>query len=106
MKLGQWKSPAITAPYDPKQIVARKRFRKHEREVHVQAGVYASRPWPFETILISILVEHEKVLVELRAKLRAMEGKESGPGRRQGRGDRGGGIGLAVYADGNPRMAL
>jgi hypothetical protein len=43
--------------------------------LHVQAGVYASRPWPFETILISILIEHEKALVELRAKLKAIEGK-------------------------------
>jgi len=44
--------------------------------LHVQAGVYASRPWPFETILISILLEHEKALVELRAKLKAIEEKE------------------------------
>ncbi len=44
--------------------------------LHVQAGVYASRPWPFETILISILLEHEKALVELKEKLRALE-KES-----------------------------
>ena len=47
-----------------------------EARLHVQAGVYASRPWPFETILISILLEHEKALVELRAKLRAIEEKE------------------------------
>ncbi len=39
--------------------------------LHVQAEEsYASRPWPFETILISILVEHEKALVELRSKLK------------------------------------
>jgi len=40
-----------------------------------------SRPWPFETILISILVEHEKALVEMREKLKALEKKEerSGP---------------------------
>jgi len=44
-----------------------------EARLHVQAGVYASRPWPFETILISILLEHEKALVELRAQLRAIE---------------------------------
>jgi hypothetical protein len=44
--------------------------------LHVQAGVYASRPWPFETILISILLEHEKALVELKEKLRSLE-KES-----------------------------
>jgi hypothetical protein len=46
-----------------------------EAKLHVQAGVYASRPWPFETILVSILIEHEKALVELRAKLRALEEK-------------------------------
>jgi hypothetical protein len=48
-----------------------------EARLHVQAGVYASRPWPFETILISILLEHEKVLVELKSKLRSMEEKKS-----------------------------
>ncbi len=48
-----------------------------EARLHVQAGVYASRPWPFETILISILLEHEKALVELRAKLEALEDHES-----------------------------
>jgi hypothetical protein len=46
-----------------------------EARLHVQAGVYASRPWPFETILISILLEHEKALVELRSKLRSIEKK-------------------------------
>jgi len=44
-----------------------------EARLHVQAGVYASRPWPFETILVSILLEHEKALVELRSKLRVLE---------------------------------
>ena len=48
-----------------------------EARLHVQAGVYASRPWPFETILISILIEHEKALVELRSRLRTLENKES-----------------------------
>jgi len=47
-----------------------------EARLHVQAGVYASRPWPFETILISILLEHEKALVDLRSKLKAIEEKE------------------------------
>ena len=47
-----------------------------EARLHVQAGVYASRPWPFETILVSILIEHEKALVELRSKLKALEEKE------------------------------
>jgi hypothetical protein len=44
-----------------------------EARLHVQAGVYASKPWPFETILISILLEHEKALVELRSKIKVLE---------------------------------
>jgi len=44
--------------------------------LHVQAGVYASRPWPLETILISILIEHEKALAELREKIKELEEKE------------------------------
>ena len=48
-----------------------------EARLHVQAGVYASRPWPFETILVSILLEHEKTLVELRAKIRTLEQQTS-----------------------------
>lgn len=45
-------------------------------KLHVQAGVYASRPWPFETILISMLLEHEKALAELKEKLKESEEKE------------------------------
>jgi hypothetical protein len=41
--------------------------------LHVQAGGYASRPWPLETILISILLEQEKALVDLRAKVKGLE---------------------------------
>ena len=37
--------------------------------LHVEAGENALRPWPFETILISILLEQEKALVELREKI-------------------------------------
>ena len=50
-----------------------------EARLHVQAGVYASKPWPFETILISILLEHEKAIVELRSQLQALEEKERDP---------------------------
>jgi hypothetical protein len=41
--------------------------------LHVQAGSYASRPWPFETILFSIILELEKDLAGLQAKLRRLE---------------------------------
>jgi hypothetical protein len=43
---------------------------------HIQAGADASRPWPFQTILISILCEHEKALAELRSELKLHEEQE------------------------------
>jgi hypothetical protein len=39
--------------------------------LHAEAGGLASRPWPFETILISILLEHEKTLAELKSQVKA-----------------------------------
>jgi len=41
--------------------------------IHVEAGGSASRYWPFETILISILLEQEKALGELREKIDVRE---------------------------------
>jgi len=41
--------------------------------LHAQAGSYASRPWPLETILVSILIEQEKALADLRTRLKALE---------------------------------
>jgi hypothetical protein len=72
------------------EIQERKKFRRalrkedqqfldalfEEARLHVEAGVSASRLWPFETILISILLEHEKALVELRSKLKVYEEQE------------------------------
>jgi hypothetical protein len=46
-----------------------------EARLHVQAGVYASRPWPFETVLVSILLEHEKALAELRSRIQILESR-------------------------------
>jgi hypothetical protein len=37
--------------------------------LHVEAGANASRPWPFDTILISILLEQEKELVGLKSRI-------------------------------------
>ena len=34
-------------------------------KLHVQAGVYLSRPWPFEVIAMAILLEHHKLLEQL-----------------------------------------
>jgi hypothetical protein len=33
-------------------------------------GVYMARPWPMETIFLSILLEHEKMLDEILGKLK------------------------------------
>jgi hypothetical protein len=41
--------------------------------LHMEADGSASRPFPFETILISMLLEHEKAMVELRSKLETQE---------------------------------
>jgi hypothetical protein len=41
--------------------------------LHVEAGGNSSRPWPFETILMWILLEQEKAIRELRSKINAHE---------------------------------
>jgi hypothetical protein len=38
-------------------------------KLHVEAGGIVARPWPFETILISILLEQKKEMDELRKKI-------------------------------------
>jgi hypothetical protein len=48
--------------------------------LHTQAGVYASQPWPLEVILLSILLEHQKALTELRERLRQLEGEGGADG--------------------------
>ena len=64
----------------------RRALRKEDQQVfdqlfekarlHVEAGGAASRPWPFETILISMLLEQEKAVVELRSKIKGYEEKK------------------------------
>ncbi len=44
--------------------------------LHVEAGILVSRTSAFETILISILLEHEKALAELKSKLKNRETSE------------------------------
>jgi hypothetical protein len=58
-------------------------LRKEDQEVfdslfekarlRAKAGGSALRPWPFETMLISILLEQEKALGELRSKIKRHE---------------------------------
>jgi hypothetical protein len=40
-------------------------------KLHVQAGVYLSRPWPFEVIAMAMLLEHQKQLERVLARLEA-----------------------------------
>ncbi|HSF34236.1 MAG TPA: hypothetical protein VLK82_27745 [Candidatus Tectomicrobia bacterium] len=41
-------------------------------KLHVQAGVYLSRPWPFEVLAMAMLLEHHKRLEHLFAQLEAL----------------------------------
>jgi hypothetical protein len=41
-------------------------------KLHVQAGVYLSRPWPFEVMAMAMLLEHHKRLERLLAQLEAL----------------------------------
>jgi hypothetical protein len=41
--------------------------------LHVQAAACTSHPWPLESILLSICLEHEKMLAELAEKLKDQE---------------------------------
>lgn len=46
--------------------------------LHLQAGVYASNPWPLESMLLSMLLEHQKNLSLLAERLRWLEQKKDG----------------------------
>ena len=41
--------------------------------LHLQAGVYASQPWPLESMFLSMLLEHQKDLRALEERLRDLE---------------------------------
>ena len=66
----------------------RRALRKEDQEafdrlfdrakLHVQAVVYTSHPWPMESILLSICLEHEKLLAEILEKLKAGNGSIGG----------------------------
>jgi hypothetical protein len=38
-------------------------------KLHIQAGVMVSRPWPFATIVLAVLLEHEKRIEHLIRQL-------------------------------------
>jgi hypothetical protein len=41
--------------------------------LHLQAGVYASNPWPLESMLLSMLLEHQKVISALEERVKRFE---------------------------------
>ena len=41
--------------------------------LHLQAGVYASNPWPLESMLLSMLLEHQKALMALEEQPKRLE---------------------------------
>ena len=43
-------------------------------KMHTSAGVYMSNPWPMETILLSILLEHGIIIKEILGLLKAKKG--------------------------------
>src|SRR5512139_754792 len=83
LKVEEWKKFRRALRKEDQQFLDRL-FEK--ARLHVHAGVYASRPWPFETILISMLLEHEKVLFELRSKLKVQEEKKEQPEEQERKG--------------------
>jgi hypothetical protein len=40
-------------------------------KMHTSAGVYMSRPWPMETSLLSICLEHGKMIEEILGLIKA-----------------------------------
>jgi hypothetical protein len=42
-------------------------------KLHIQAGVMVARPWPFETIVMAIVLEQQKQLERLESLLDELE---------------------------------
>jgi hypothetical protein len=54
--------------------------------LHLQAGVYASNPWPMESLLVSMLLEHQKALSAMAERLRRLKTEEDNLGEGPGTG--------------------
>jgi hypothetical protein len=44
-------------------------------KLHIQAGVMVSRPWPFETMVMAILLGHQKQMERLERLLNDLHGR-------------------------------
>jgi hypothetical protein len=54
-------------------------------KLHIQAGVMVSRPWPFETVVMAVLLEQEKrinQLLDTLQELNAGHSAAAGSGQR------------------------
>lgn len=86
------------APYSWQIEVVRHRFAKFRRslrradqalfdalmryaKVHVQAGVMASYPNPADPVFLSIVLEQERRIADLEARLARLEGREKSEGQ-------------------------
>jgi hypothetical protein len=45
-------------------------------KLHIQAGVMVSRPWPFETMVMAIVLEQQKRLEQLQSLLDELQSSE------------------------------
>ena len=43
---------------------------------HIQAGVMVARPWPFETMVMAIVLEQQKQLERLESLLDELQGRD------------------------------
>jgi hypothetical protein len=53
-------------------------------KLHVQAGVYLSRPWPFEVIAMAMLLEHHKRIEQLLMRLEELSTEGRGRNGEEG----------------------
>ena len=44
--------------------------------LHLQAGVYAANPWPLESMLMAMLLEHEKAISAVAERLERLDTTE------------------------------
>lgn len=47
-------------------------------KLHIQAGVMVARPWPFETIVMAIVLEQQKLLEQLQRLLEELQHHKQG----------------------------
>jgi hypothetical protein len=45
-------------------------------KLHIQAVVMVARPWPFETIVIAVLLEQQKQVEQLESLLDEFQGRD------------------------------